>query len=316
MLEYAYRHQIDFMDGKFECASIRELYERLAVILSRLVLDRGRRGYYREYVARRACLPYLRGRLDVLRQATVPLAATLPCRFEERTADIEDNRILAWTLRTILAGRFCDEHGTNVVRRALQELRLVATEIPYAGVACKNRIYHRLNDDYRPMHALCRFFLDLCGPTQNVGGRTMIPFMVEMPHLFEQFVAEWTRKHLSAHILPRYRVSIQETVPIGYEGNLRFDIDLVVYEAHTGVPLMVIDTKYKRPSTPSQADIFQVVTYATAKRCHDAVLVYPFPLDSPLDVQIGSIRVRSAVFPLAGDLEEGGRTFMNQLALP
>jgi 5-methylcytosine-specific restriction enzyme subunit McrC len=90
------------------------------------------------------------------------------------------------------------------------------------------------------------------------------------------------------------------------------DIDLVLQNTVTG-ELYVLDTKYKSPEKPSQDDINQIVAYATAKNCRNAVLIYPTSLVKPLNILMGKIRVRSMTFALDGDLEQAGQTFLQDL---
>ena len=77
--------------------------------------------------------------------------------------------------------------------------------------------------------------------------------------------------------------------------------------------LCVVDTKYKAPESPSTDDVAQVVAYAEAKGCTEAVLVYPVRLHRPLDASVGDIRVRTLTFPLDGDLDEGGEGLLESL---
>jgi 5-methylcytosine-specific restriction enzyme subunit McrC len=74
-----------------------------------------------------------------------------------------------------------------------------------------------------------------------------------------------------------------------------------------------MDTKYKAASTPSPEDFAQVVAYAKAKGCNEAVLVYPSALAKPLEAEVGGIRVRSLVFSLDGDLDEAGQVFVQDV---
>src|SRR5206468_2502813 len=63
MLEYAYRlKSFHFLEGLFDCQSLEEFYERLAHVLARRVLDRGRKGFYRSYLNQADQIPFLRGR--------------------------------------------------------------------------------------------------------------------------------------------------------------------------------------------------------------------------------------------------------------
>ncbi len=57
----------------------------------------------------------------------------------------------------------------------------------------------------------------------------------------------------------------------------------------------------------------QVVTYAEALGCPEAILVYPIADAPPLDVHIGSVRVRSALFALARDFEAAEQDFVKYL---
>jgi 5-methylcytosine-specific restriction enzyme subunit McrC len=75
----------------------------------------------------------------------------------------------------------------------------------------------------------------------------------------------------------------------------------------------VLDTKYKMAAKVDNADISQIVTYAKAKGCHEAVLIYPTQLQRPLDVQIADLHVRSLTFALDADLEEAGQQFLKFL---
>ena len=308
MLEYAYRlKSFKFLDGLTDCDSLKDFYETLANFLALRVLDRGRKGFFRSYQPRRDKIPYVRGRFDVRRSCQKPWDVLPECSYEEHTSDVEDNQILVWTLQRILKSGACTERSLPQVRRAYQSLRGLTTPVPCDPQDCVSRLYSRLNEDYQPMHALCRFFLEQSGPSHRVGGRTMIPFLVEMAKLYELFVAEW----LKAKMPPDFVVRPHEEVVIGRGGRVRFDIDLVVYDRDSQKALFVLDTKYKAPDHPGNDDISQVVTYAAAKDCDEAVLIYPKALN--MDIMIGKIRVRSLAFSLDGDLEEAGRIFLEDL---
>jgi 5-methylcytosine-specific restriction enzyme subunit McrC len=232
----------------------------------------------------------------------------LTCHYEEYTADIPDNQILAYTLGQIARSGRCGQGVQAAVRRGYHALQGTATPRPYLPQECSGRAYNRLNQDYQPLHALCRFFLEHSGPSHERGERAMIPFLVNMARLYELFVAEWLKLHLPAP----WRANRQETVRLGPDDELQFDIDLVLYDDHEQARV-VLDTKYKTPDGVDNPDFNQIVTYAKAKDCRAAVLVYPAPLVRPLDVWIGDLHVRSLVFALEGDLEEAGQQFLADL---
>lgn len=310
MLEYAYRlKSFKFLEGLFDSRSLEEFYERLALVLARRILDRNRRGLYRAYVSITEQLPYVAGRLDMSFLVREPWDVRLRCIYQEHTADIEDNQILAWTLYTIIRSGLCTDRVLPTVRRAYHLLQGSVTLLPFSPQACADRLYNRLNEDYQPLHALCRFFLENSGPSHQVGDRKMLPFMVNMARLYELFVAEW----LLSQLPPTWKLQAQEQFNIGENNTLSFNIDLVLYDAKTGKPRCVLDTKYKTAAGPAADDVFQVMAYAEAKGCHEAILIYPTSLERPLDELIGEIRVRSMTFSLVGDLDQDGQDFTRHL---
>lgn len=310
MLEYAYRLKIHLADGLVDCASLEEFYERLANILARRVLDRARKGFYRTYVSESDSLPYVRGQLDSRRLITRPWETQLHCNYEEHTGDVAENQILAWTLHRIARSGLCSRRVLPTVRTAYRSIQSFVTPVPCTAATCVDRLYNRLNDDYEPLHGLCRFFLEHSGPHLESGDRAMLPFLIDMNRLFELFVAEW----LAAHLPKTHYLKAQDHVEITASGDLEFIVDLVLYDAATQQPLCVLDTKYKRPTTPAAGDIEQVVAYAVSKQCADAALIYPLDLEKALDTCIGGqVSVRSLTFVLDGNLDEAGAVFLGRL---
>lgn len=310
MLEYAYKlKSLKFLPDLMACDSLSAFYQQLAKILARRVFDRGRKGFYHTYIDHSDRLPYIRGRMDVATLARSPWRAHLWCHYQNHTPDVTENQILNWTLRCITRSGICKEDVAAEVRRAYRGLQAQVQLTPFSAADCVGRLYNRLNDDYEPLHALCRFFLEHSGPTLSGGSHKVLPFLVDMSRLYELFVYEWLTEHVPA----QYYLKPQENVSIGPEGELRFIIDIVIYERGMAQPSWVADTKYKAPDRPSTSDIAQVVTYAKLKECQNAVLIYPRRLAHPIDQMIGDVRVRSLTFNLGGDLEESGSRFLKTL---
>lgn len=133
----------------------------------------------------------MRGKMDVQHQMRNVRHVNLRSQYEEHEADVEDNQILIWTLYKIMQSGICRESSLQTVRRAYRGIKDAAILVPVSAETCTGRTYNRLNQDYAPMHALCHFFLEHIGAHHTGGDRTMIPFVFNMAHLFEQFVAEW-----------------------------------------------------------------------------------------------------------------------------
>lgn len=312
MLEYAYRLDFKILEGLADSEAIAELYERLALVLAKRVLDRIRRGLYRSYVGESENLPYVRGRIDILSHIRTPTRVLLPCQFEEHTADLEENQILLWTLTRILESGICTERSLSHIRQARRAMQGFATTFSFSPAKCVDRLYNRLNQDYEPLHALCRFFLEHTGPTHRLGDRRMLPILVNMERLFELFVVEWLKRHISAP----YSVRGHETVQFQMGATVSINIDITIDDMRTGRTVAVLDTKYKAPEQPEPSDIQQVVAYAEAKNCHQAVLIYPAPLAKPISGLWGKdIQVQSLFFRLDDELDQRGREFLDSLQI-
>lgn len=165
-----------------------------------------------------------------------------------------------------------------------------------------------MNFDYKPMHALCRLFLEHLGPAHKIGKREMIPYVVNMASLYELFVAEW----LKAQNIEGFSIEAQKDIIIDHRQNMKFRMDLVLCEESSQKPKCIMDTKYKIGAS-SMSDIHQVIAYAEAIGCREAILIYPVEMESPLDMWVGDIHVRSATFALEGDLNEAGWDFVHEI---
>ncbi|NES73558.1 MAG: restriction endonuclease, partial [Okeania sp. SIO2D1] len=279
-------------------------------IFTQKILDRARKGFYRTYLSKTDNLTYIRGRIDMPQVVQKPWDVKLKCDYQEHTGDIPDNQILAWTLFVIGRSGFCSEQVALTVRKAFHFLQSLVNLQPFKSSDCVGRKYHRLNEDYQPLHALCRFFLDNIGASHQPGDRSMLPFLVDMARLYEKFVAEWLKFNLPSNL----RIKEQEKVDI-IESQIYCRIDLVIYEVKTGKVVYILDTKYKLDDKPSTIDINQVVAYATYKNCYSAVLVYPQKLIHPINqfVLKSKVCLRTLIFSLDESLEKAGQKFLDEL---
>ena len=288
MLEYAYNlDSFQVYEGDAGVGAIDEIYETLVSLLARRVLDRVRQGLYRQYRSEEDTLPYVRGRVLALAslRAGGVAATRLVCEYEELTADVLDNQILAWTLSLLHRFPLGREDVREQVRRASRALVPMIEPQRVLPRDCVHRFYDRLNQDYQPMHALCRFFLEQSGPTLDGGDHSLLPFTLHMPTLFEAFVARWLQRHLPEGM----SLTAQHHAELEPTGSLSFKIDLVLEDKATREVLAVLDTKYKDTTVPAIDDIQQMVAYAARMRTRHAVLIYPAKGTKALQLQVGDV---------------------------
>ena len=271
--------------------------EPLVRLLANQVNTRAQQGLYREHVRQERDVQYVRGRIDVDEHLRAPHRPRVPCRFDEHNADIEDNRILAWTLHRLARSGIGSDETDALVRTAFRRLAGRVRLVPMQPQDCTGRFYNRLNEDYRPMHAICRFLLSHMTPGYQQGEHATVPFVVDMPDLFVRFVGEILRGRIEEDSV--IDTAVAETYALA-----RFEPDLVLRDRATGDPQSVLDVKYKYGGTPTSADVQQVVAYATALGCSKAALVYPDTALAGQTAKIGEVRVGTLAVPLTSDLGE------------
>ena len=313
MLTTAYELQPTLLPGLTTAAGGTGLLDLFVAELARGLLHRVRQGLSRVYEPAAERLPYVRGRIDLPRALRSQHPRVVPCRFEQQTADQADNQILAWTLYRSSRLALLQPQTRRLVsqaRRALDGISLQPwAPADVAAVYRDSRRYSRLTADYRRLHALCLLILEGCGPFADSGTVHTLPFLINTARLFERFVASWLR----AHLPPGLHLQEQERIAISSGAGLHFRADMVLYGALDHRPVCIIDTKYKAGS-PSSSDIAQVASYAHARGCRRALLVYPTPLPRPLAAQIGDVTVTGLVFDLAqADLNAAGQALLAQL---
>jgi 5-methylcytosine-specific restriction enzyme subunit McrC len=310
MLEVAYDlKSFRLFDGETSVDTIDDVYERIVSILCQRVIDRARRGLFRDYLESNGEFSFLRGKIDPVAtllnvKRGIPL---ISCSFDEQTEDLDDNRILLWTLRQVRRPAL---HQTKIKREldlARRTLEGAVSHAEFSWRDCVSRFYHRLNDDYRVMHGLCRFILEQSGPDILEGDRTFVPFEVNMPRLFETFVGRW----LQLHAPPDISVDYKRSFKLDAAGQLTMEVDIVLLDKGTRQPLVVLDTKYKAHELPSNADIYQITYYARELDVNNAVLVYPAPPGKEFTMMhAGNVRVTSAAFDIGAPLDQAGTSFL------
>lgn len=310
MLEYAYNlKSFRFLDGLIDCETLEEFCDRLAAILASRILSRVRQGIYQTYLPKTGELGYIRDRLDIRHTIQQPWTVKFTCHYQEYTADIPDNQILLWTMHCLSFSGLCRQFSQHLVSETYRALKGVVRLRHFNSQDCCDRSYNRLNQDYESLHTLCYFFLEQIAPSHSIGFSKNLPFLVDMSKLYEQFIYQWLKIHLPGN----FSIKAQERLQIGKK--LNFKIDLVIYETSMENPRYILDTKYKRSLKPSTEDVAQIIAYATAKNCPEAILIYPVDLPEPVDEWVGDrqIHLRSLTFSTQTNLEKSGDKFLSKL---
>jgi 5-methylcytosine-specific restriction enzyme subunit McrC len=313
MLEVAYNlESFRLFEGDIQIESIDDIYERIVSILARRVIDRARKGLYRGYIGESDDLPYMRGTIDMLGAVlnTVRGIAKIPCSYEDHTADLKENQILCWTLNQVRRQAIVRDKVRSELDQARRVLAGTISFQRFLPKDCVQKFYHRLNYDYQPMHGLCRFILEQTGPGIHAGDRSFFPFEVNMPLLFQSFVAEWLRANAPSGITIHCKHRAQ--LDANYE--MQIEIDILLSEESSHKAIAVLDTKYKTSELPAKDDIHQIAFYAGELHVDHGMFVYPSSVAKQFHMEhANKVTIESLVFDIGGAPEVAGPAFLESL---
>lgn len=273
MLAYVYSRekQKAFLEAEVSYKADTFLFEPLVELFNSLVANRVRRGLFQDYVTYEENLFVFRGRLQTsqhLQQNTARPDRAF-CRFSPNTHDVEDNQIIKWTLWFLLH-TFPWSSGTMQRLRAnLHQFEAVSLRQP-DKLSLKQRHYHRLNEDYRFLHDLCRLFLDRGSISEAVGNVRFRGYLLDMNQLFESFIttAFQVVSKSSPLLVVRQATAYLSLYP------LHIRPDITIRKGDTTAS--VVDAKYKRSAQAYENhDFYQMLAYATALNCEHTFLIFP-----------------------------------------
>lgn len=312
MLALVYELPLTSFPDLVSCSALPELYDKLAQFLAasahRILMG----GPHQSYRPAAKSLMAVRGRLDIPRLISKPIGSGIPCRFEERSGEIIENQAILWTLERILRSGFCSADTRNECRDVYRRFLSVTTGRRVESEELRALKYTRLTERYRTAHALCLLFLENSAPIAETGAVETVPFLLQMPRLFEQFVAKWLGQRLrkaNAGLSLRK----QELNSVGATGIVGFIIDLVIYDDSAGTAVCVLDTKYKDVVAPASDDVAQIGYYALLKGCNLGGLVYPVAVAQEWEGMSGAVSTFRSSFTLDDDLEIAGERFFVNL---
>ena len=275
LLEVGLREQ-DWRDEAARYERDLQLLPAMVSLFTRTAETALARGLYHSYREQHDRLISLRGRPDMARLSTRPgLALPVPCRFTEFTADLIENTYLkaaVWRSLRLAGVQPADR------RRLMQHLVTLedVAEVGHHPDDFDMVVFTRLNEHYKPALRLARLVLENLTLRDALGAVEASSFMVDMNDLFERFVTERLRRALRG----RLEVKDQQPSHLDEEHTVAVRPDLVF---HSGMSTnFVADIKYKltdESAGGSNADLYQLLAYATALNLPEGLLIYCLKAD-------------------------------------
>ncbi len=227
----------------------------LASILVRLVRQRSRIGFGRDYTETQAKLRGIRGRVQFSQSVKQQAFASgnAVCNFDHYTINVPKNQVILSTLHWLWAQ---GDLGTNAkeakaLRHKLRQTCVMLTgvdRIPLAPATIQRLQLQRHDRDYHVMLSLCAYLLQQRLPTQDSGTSRFSDLNnddVTLYRVFEKFVANFYQQHLID-----WRVFTQKRLkwPDAEHQYLPTMQPDIVFEHKQSKQVVVLDTKFTAKS--------------------------------------------------------------------
>ena len=278
--------------GDFAYAEETALPEFLARAFAGAAAKAFARGLLRGYVAREEALQTIRGRIrfddQIRRRFGLPMPVEV--RYDDFTDDILSNRLVK------AANRLLRRTGplSPGTRRRLGRIDALLDGVSLCGYP-RNAVpevkFDRLNAHYETVVALARLVLRYGAHEAEHGEVRASGFTMDMNKVFQEFVTAALREKLG---LSNGAFGERWVNSLDVEEKIRLEPDLVWRE--DGRCVFVGDAKYKRiPSRDraeraSNADLYQILAYATALDLPGGMLIYA--KDNPGEANEATYTVR------------------------
>lgn len=264
--------------------------------------DATRSGIRRSYMPHEERLVAPRGRIDVKALIRRPgLPVPVPCRFDEHTADIPLNRLLRAGVERARRTPGLHPRWKRRLRAQLAEFDEVVT--PVRDISWVLRWDPApMERHYETVVRLAYLLLTQFSLRSDIGTTATKTFLLNMNDLFEKWVTEQLRSHVTGH-----QVEAQHQHSLGADGQVTLKPDITWWRE--GRVAAVADCKYKLldDGIGRAPDYYQALAYATAYDVSEAWLIYArFPGDVPAaDVPIRHVdkTVRTFGIDLTGPIE-------------
>ena len=269
---------------------LRELFITLYIRYVKNALDRGL--FYRYEDQTEDCSS-IKGKVDLKDYFTRKIPNGMPhkfsCTFSSFVFDNPLNRIIKYTCKSLM--NETSAANQKIIRHILMKLNEVS-DVKCTPSDCNQLRLSKLHKNYAVILSMSKMFLLNKTTSYNVDDTESFCFLFPTEVLFEGFIGGFMQSVLGSDGKVRLQASelalidniVFEGEDLGRAFTMRHDI-LAEYQGK----VFVLDTKYKQVrrfkgnhelkqtivSDVSQADLYQISTYAAKRGLSDGYLLYP-----------------------------------------
>lgn len=233
-------------------------------------------GYTKNYNKNIDNIHFLRGKLDVNKQARKNILGTkFYCKFNELTFYTPENIILYKAIDKLLTRYKVSKDIRSQLLFYRNEISGLIDSVAINNIDINRTVYckNRTNSHYEILISISQMILkDRFASSLRHGKGQFCNFMIKTDLLFEQYIFillnELLNEKYKDYYL-KYQYTINSITKVSNESNngfLKMDVDFLILEKNTERPIVVIDTKYVDiydKNKLSNYAYFQMISYLT-----------------------------------------------------
>jgi len=275
------------------------IYDLLASLLLCGTNDLIKRGFLKSYVNQTEELAAIRGRINIvgsMRRLSFQNAKAV-CDFDEFSSDIYFNQIIKSTLL------YLKRHPINSrIKKDISKILLYFNEIAtieLSTIKWNSHVFHRNNSHYDTLLYFCQLICEEAVANQDKGKKEFRTIEEKLLHkLFEKFVCEFYRKHLTSE----YKVDSQRKISWNYDNDYDKPPKMIsdtIIENKT--QKLIIDTKFSKTTlqqnyhseiqTAKSGNLYQIFAYVMNEAVNSGnipvsgMLLYPQVGGEPVNLK-------------------------------
>lgn len=294
--------QVRFQTSEFDFPENAALPDALALALGAAARRAFARGLLNGYRTEEDALLTVRGRIRFDDQIRRRLAVPLPVevRYDEFTDDILPNRLVKAAAYRLGRLGLRSRKARSAIGWVAESLGNVSLKAFPRGAVPEVR-FDRLNEHYRGVVTLARLVLRHGAFEADRGKVRASGFLMDMNHVFQEFVTVALREALG---VSEREFGERSIGPLDMEGRVSLKPDLTWRDGSRC--MFVGDVKYKRMEAGvPNADLYQLLAYAIALDLPGGLLIYAQGEQEPAThtVRHAGKRLEVAALDLSGALE-------------
>jgi 5-methylcytosine-specific restriction enzyme subunit McrC len=299
--------KVEFQAREFDFPEHSALPDALALAFGSAARRAFSRGLLHGYRTEEDALPAVRGRIrfddQIRRRFGIPLPVEL--RWDEFTDDILLNRLVKAAAQRLGRLRLRSREARSAVSWVAESLRNVSLVAFPPGAVPEVR-FDRLNEHYRDVVELSRLILRHTSIETKRGNVRATGFLVDMNVVFQEFVTRALRQALGLSERTFRSDNRLPKIWLEHAGRVRLKPDLTWWDGHECT--FVGDAKYKKVEDDRvpNADLYQLLAYATALNLPGGLLVYAKGEDAEVVhcVRNAGKRLEVAALDLSGSIDD------------